>query len=133
MQTQDKSTEHEYSYELPRERVRFIAEELNMLMADKMPFLQRDYSMRQLAKDTHIPSYQLSAFINRIVGLNFNEYMNRFRVRYCEDLIHKMQADDLNMKGLALTCGFHNRNSFTAAFKKFTGFTPSEYRKFWKL
>ncbi|MES1160269.1 MAG: helix-turn-helix domain-containing protein, partial [Bacteroidota bacterium] len=92
-------------------------------------FLQFEYSINHLAKDINIPAYQLSAFINRVIGLNFNEYINRFRVRYCEELIQKGMADELNMKGLALKCGFHNRNSLTHAFKKFTGFTPSRYKE----
>jgi AraC-like DNA-binding protein len=30
-------------------------------------------------------------------------------------------------------CGFNNRNTFTVAFKKFTGNTPSDYVKQYQL
>ena len=80
-----------------------------------------------------IPAYQLSAFLNREIGLNFNDYLNQQRVRYCRRiLIQKGMVHQLNLKGLALQCGFNNRNTLTTAFKKFTGFTPSRYQKGWE-
>jgi AraC-like DNA-binding protein len=98
-------------------------------MHEKKPFLRLRYSIHALADDINIPSYQLSAYLNRELGLNFTGYMNLFRVRYCKDLIQKGHIHRLNLKGLALACGFYNRNTLTTAFKRFTGFTPSYYQK----
>jgi AraC-like DNA-binding protein len=50
-------------------------------------------------------------------------------VGHCQKLMKSGAVDRLNMHGLAFECGFHNRNSFTTAFKKFTGRTPSDYLK----
>ena len=120
-----------HSYVLSPERNLHIHQQLNSFMMEKEPFLRLEYSIAELAKDLDIPSYQLSAYINRTIGLNFNEYINRFRVWHCEELIQNGLAEEFNMKGLALKCGFCNRNSLTSAFKKFTGFTPSHYQKIW--
>lgn len=120
-----------HSYELTAERIENISEQLHKFVLEKEPFLQFGYSIRDLAEDIDIPAYQLSAFINRELGLNFNDYLNQFRIRYCEELIQKGMVSQLNLKGLALKCGFTNRNTLTTAFKKFTGFTPSRYLKGW--
>ena len=122
-----------HTYVLSTEKSLYIHQQLNSFMMEKKPFLRFEYSINQLAESLNIPSYQLSAYINRTLGFNFNEYINRFRVRHCKELIRKGLADEFNMKGLALKCGFYNRNTFTSAFKKFTGFTPSCYQRIWKL
>lgn len=103
--------------------------QMTEFMESKQPFLQIGYSIRSLASELNVPSYQLSAFLNRQLGVNFNDYLNRFRVRYSQELIREGLAQSLNLKGLSKKCGFNNRNSFTTAFKKFTGHTPSDYVK----
>lgn len=102
---------------------------MHQFMHEQKPFLRFGYSIRDLSDDIDVPSYQLSAYLNREVGLNFNDFLNQFRVRYCEELMQGGLVDQLNLKGLALKCGFSNRNTLTTAFKKFTGFTPSVYTR----
>jgi YesN/AraC family two-component response regulator len=126
---QKESPKSNTTYILSPERVSFISNRLEHFMVETKPFLKSGYTIRRLAADIAIQSYQLSAFLNQEKHLRFNDYLNRFRVRYCEDLIQNGLVSDLNMKGLAVTCGFQNRNTLTSAFKKFTGQTPSRYSK----
>ncbi|WEK35056.1 MAG: AraC family transcriptional regulator [Candidatus Pseudobacter hemicellulosilyticus] len=116
-------------YLLTIERIDQISQRLADLMVEQKPFLRSGYSIRDLSEDVNVPAYQLSAFLNRQKGLNFNDYLNQFRIRHCEDVLRSGSAELLNLKGIAANCGFSNRNTFTKAFKKFTGFTPSEYKK----
>jgi len=104
---------------------------LARLMEEQKPFLRYGYSIRDLAGDLHVPAYQLSAFLNRELGTNFNTYLNHFRVWHCEELIQKGLVSQQKLEILAMQCGFGNRNSLTSAFKKFTGFTPSRYQRGW--
>ena len=106
-----------------------IIQKMEELMRLRRPFLKSRYSIQNLAVELGVPAYQLSYLINRKMGLNFNDYMNRYRVQYCQQLMHNGAAGNLNLKGLANNCGFQNRNTFTNAFKKFTGQTPSFYAK----
>jgi AraC-like DNA-binding protein len=100
-------------------------------MEDEKPFLRFGYSIGDLAKDLKIPSWQLSAFLNREMGINFNAFLNHYRVWHCEELIQKGLTGNEGLEILALQCGFSNRNTLTTAFKKFTGFTPSRYQRGW--
>ena len=100
---------------------------LTMLMEEKKPFLTKGYHMKDMADELRIPVYQLSAFMNQVMGMNFNDYINRFRIRYCESLLQANQNPRPSLKELASQSGFNNRNSFADAFKKFTGQRPSEY------
>lgn len=116
-----------HSYELPPTRSHYISSELCLFMETEKAFLHPGYSLRDLSMSLDIPMYQLSAFFNRVMGYNFNDYLNRLRVRYCVELLRSEDVHDLNMHGLAARCGFRNRNSFSSAFKKFTGHSPSCY------
>ena len=124
-----KETAPTRSYELTPERSLYISAQLYSFMVAYKSFLHPQYSIHDLSNSINIPSYQLSAFLNRELGYNFNDYLNRLRIGHCQKLMKSGAVDQLNMHGLAFECGFHNRNSFTTAFKKFTGRTPSDYLK----
>jgi AraC-like DNA-binding protein len=121
-----------HSYSLAPDRKYMISDLLEKFMTEEKPFLRIGYSIRDLAEALDIPSYQLSAFLNREVGLNFNDFFNHYRVWHCEELIQKGLVFHLDLTGLARECGFTNRNTLTNAFKKLTGFTPSRYQRGWE-
>lgn len=126
---QEQDSKPHTVYLLTSDRIEHISERLTEHMVQQRPFLKTGYSIRNLSDEISIPTYQLSAYLNRQKGLNFNDYLNQFRVRHCEDVFRSGNDRVLNLKGIASTCGFSNRNTFTKAFKKFTGYTPSEYRR----
>ena len=125
-----KKPKTHHSSNLNPEKSKQIIKQLGDLMEQQRPFLNERYNIKSLADELKIQQYQLSAFLNRQMGMNFNDYLNQHRVRYCKELIQKGVAENLNLKGLANKCGFHNRNTFTTAFKKFTGYTPSDYTRY---
>jgi AraC-like DNA-binding protein len=100
---------------------------LNTYMIEQKPFLKPHYKLKDLSNDLQMPLHQLSAFLNKRLGMHFTDYLNQFRIKYCEELIKNEQPGKLNLKELVPKCGFHNRNTFTTAFKKFTGKTPADY------
>jgi AraC-like DNA-binding protein len=126
---QEKDVASCYSYCLSQDKIDSIGNELKRFMLDQKPFLRTGYCIRELATEIRIPAYQVSAYINQHLGMNFNDYFNWFRVRHCQDLMQKGLVNRLNLRGLAYRCGFNNRNTLTTAFKKFTGVTPSEYSR----
>lgn len=113
----------------PSEKKASILKQLDDHMQLRQPYLIENYSLKALADDLNIQQLHLSALLNHELGINFNNYLNQYRVRYCKTLIQKGATRNLNSKGLASQCGFHNRNTFTTAFKKFAGCTPSDYAK----
>ena len=128
-QAQPKKAKNGHSVNWSQDKVRNTIRQMDEFMELKQPYLQSGYNIKRLADELKIPSYQLSALLNRQVGSNFNDYLNRYRVKYCKGLIHEGSVSNLNLKGLSAKCGFSNRNTFTTAFKKFTGRTPSDYAR----
>jgi AraC-like DNA-binding protein len=95
----------------------------------KKPFLQPDYSLKQLVADTNIPRYILSAFINREYGMGFREFLNRYRIEYLIGNLDRPEWKQFTLEAIATECGFSSRTTFIKNFKEITGQTPTEYVK----
>lgn len=111
------------NYEMEKFRMRLL-----LYMRRKKPYLKPGFRIKDMAADLGVPSYQLSAFINKEMGMHFADLVNQSRVEYCKRVLRSGQAGTSSLKELAGRCGFNNRNTFTTAFKKFTGNSPSQFR-----
>ncbi|WP_194774218.1 helix-turn-helix domain-containing protein [Pararhodonellum marinum] len=98
-------------------------------MDDNRLFLKSGYTINDFSKDIHFPVYQISKCLNTFKGLGFLDYINQKRVLFCVKKFENGEWSNYKMEAIASECGFNNRNSFTNAFKKFLGTSPSEYRE----
>jgi YesN/AraC family two-component response regulator len=102
---------------------------INKFLTEKKPFLRQKYSLKDLSVDVDISANYLSAFINRYHKVNYNDFINSYRVSQSKEMIINGEWKQKTLEGIASEAGFNNRNTFTAAFKKETGQSPSEYLK----
>ena len=104
-----------------------IAEKLTHLMQEDRLFLQPDLNLQELAQHLQINAVQLSATINTIFDLNFNDYINSLRI---EEFIRLYEADKkkrFTILAIALDSGFNSKATFNRAFKKIKGSSPKDY------
>jgi AraC-like DNA-binding protein len=59
-------------------------------------------------------------------GRTFVEYITYIRI---QNSINLLVSTDLQIIDICLQSGFNNIGHFNKMFKRFTGITPSEYRK----
>ncbi len=102
---------------------------INKFLAEKKPFLQHKYSLRDLSLDVDISTNYLSAFINRYHKMHYSDFINRYRVSQSKEMIINGEWKYKTLEAIASEAGFNNRNTFTAAFRKETGQSPSEFLK----
>lgn len=121
-----KSESLEY---LTPEKESQIQNQLNIVLKQEKKHLQKGYTINDLAKDVQIPAYLLTHFINRKLETNFSDLINQERIEECCQFMGSGEYKHLTLEGLADKCGFSNRNSFSVAFKKFKGVTPSQFQK----
>lgn len=98
-------------------------------MDGKKFFLERGYSINDFSNDIHIPVYQISKSLNTFRSISFIDFINLKRIHHCVENIQNGKWSNYTIEAIANECGFNNRNSFTNAFKKFIGTSPSEYRE----
>lgn len=100
---------------------------LENYMQSEKPFLKQGYSINALSKETGIPQHHLSAMINRVYEMRFNEYLNRLRIDYISENFKNPEWENLTLEGIAKQAGFTSRTTFFNTIKKITGLSPSEY------
>lgn len=74
--------------------------------------------------DIH-PKYAMSVF-KKSTGMTLNEYLTLMRLSYAQSLLLQ---DDANILDVALASGFGSLSTFSQAFRKITGQSPSDFRR----
>ena len=114
---------------LSQNHVEQLLNKIDLLMKSEQPYLIQGYSLIDLAKDTRTSYRTLSSVLNNNHGANFNEFINKQRIEFFLTRVEQGDHQNKTLEGLAMECGFNNRNSFTKAFKALKKTTPSNYIK----
>ncbi|PKP19533.1 MAG: hypothetical protein CVU05_11140 [Bacteroidetes bacterium HGW-Bacteroidetes-21] len=102
---------------------------LEKFMLDKNPYLNPELTLTDLASQIGMSRNELSGLINNVIGSNFYLFVNGYRIDHVKHLMQKDKHMQFTLLALAYESGFNSKSTFNAIFKKFTGLTPSEYRK----
>lgn len=106
-----------------------IVQKLENHMKVNEPFMDSSLSVYDLAKQINVPSRELSIAINHNLSKHFFDYVNEYRIKKAMQLFQQTTDEKLTVLEVLYDVGFNSKSSFNTAFKKFTGQTPSEYRK----
>ena len=93
------------------------------------PYLNNKLTLNQLAEAMNLSTNHLSQIINEKMNKNFFDFINEYRVNEIKNLLPDPKYDHYTLLGVAFESGFNSKTSFNNIFKKFTGKTPSEYKK----
>lgn len=114
---------------LSQNKIEDLANRLSQLMEEQKPYLNEDLNLNTLAEQCDIQTTQLSQVINQQCQMNFYDFVNQYRVEEAKKRLLSLDFDHLTVLGIAFDCGFKSKSSFNRYFKKYTGFSPSEFKK----
>lgn len=97
-----------------------------ILIQEKL-YQNPEFTLTDLAKKINTNAAVVSKAINQGFQMNFNDFINHYRVEAVKYLIEKGEHQKSTLLGLAFDCGFNSKATFNRAFKKSTGKTPKEY------
>lgn len=86
-------------------------------------------SLERLSEELNMSTGKLSTLVNQISQRNFSDYINGLRIKDAKKLLSNPDFKDYTIVAIGLECGFNSKSTFYTAFKKFTGQTPTAYRK----
>lgn len=104
-----------------------IIKRMKEIMELEKAFADEDFSLKTLSRDLGITPQQLSQILNEKLEKNFNTFLNEYRINEARKLLIEEPARSIN--SIANAVGFNSNTSFTLAFTKHEGISPSKYRK----
>lgn len=129
--SEERAITQELEADTPRDRAPNpeVEQQLAAFMHQHKPFLNPKISVKELAKELHISARVLSEVINEHYHCNFSEYINKARIAEAQALMAAADGQKKSLLDIGLAAGFNSKTSFNVMFKRYTGETPSSYRK----
>ena len=87
--------------------------------------LESKLSLSEVSKEAFFSPYHFHRIFKLLTRETLNEYINRRRIeKSVLDIIHK----ELSISEISHTYGFSDNSSYTKAFKKYYGVSPTEFK-----
>jgi AraC-like DNA-binding protein len=112
---------------IPDAKMISLAQELMVLMEKESLFERSDLTLSEVAKKLGTNQVLLSRAVNQQFELNFNDYINQYRVEAVINRISMPEFKNQTLLAIAFDAGFNSKATFNRSFKKFTGKTPKDY------
>lgn len=100
------------------------------IVQSAMKFIAENYareglSLQDVANIVHVSPIYLSIIFKQEKGINFSDYLLEIRMKKAMELI---RSKDIKIYEVSDKVGYSNAQYFSVCFKKYTGFSPSEFK-----
>lgn len=94
-------------------------ERVEKYLEDKKPYLNPEFKITDMAKDLFSNRTYISAFINREYEMNFNRFINNYRLKEVERLQAEavQRKQKISLMEIVIHAGFSNYRSYFRAKK----------------
>lgn len=101
----------------------------NHIINSAIEFISNNYykpiGLQAASESLGLSESHLSRLFKEETGLNFLQYLNAWRINKA---VVMMKDPRKNISEIASSCGFPTAGYFAKIFKRFSGYTPTEYR-----
>ncbi|WP_267402504.1 MULTISPECIES: AraC family transcriptional regulator [unclassified Chryseobacterium] len=102
-------------------------ESLKDFMIKNEPYLDSSLTIQDLSEQLKMPVKDLSTLINLYMNKHFFDFVNEYRIEKAMELLKDQR--ELTVLEILYQVGFNSKSSFNTSFKKYTGKTPTDFRK----
>ncbi|MBV1777264.1 helix-turn-helix domain-containing protein [Burkholderiaceae bacterium DAT-1] len=88
-----------------------------------------ELSLESLAEQLALTTHELSQLINQSCGVNFQEFLNGYRVEALKRALSDPARSKVTILELGIEAGFNSKSAMNRVFKKHTGQTPTTFRR----
>ncbi len=99
------------------------------IVAEDKQYRDSNLTLKSLSESLKVSTQVLSMVINQQSELNFNNFINHYRIEESLELLRDPQYQNHTIASVAFEVGFNSISSFNTAFKKQIGKTPLDYRQ----
>ena len=121
-------TKYEKNILTPEEKNSF-AKKITDYMELHKPYLNPTLSLSEFSEMLALPAHVISQVLNVVLQQNFYDFVNGYRVNESKKLLQDPSNHQKTILEILFQSGFNSKSVFNAAFKKYTGMTPREFKK----
>jgi len=125
--TEQVQEEQEKAASMSVEELAVIKSSLEQVMKNHQPYRNPGLSLTDLAEMTGTSPHSLSRVVNEGYGMNFNDFINAYRVEEFKRLVQLEEYRNQTLLAIAFAVGFNSKSAFNRSFKKLEDCTPREY------
>ena len=111
------------------EQAKRLSEQLMVVLEDESAFRDPHLTVSKLAARISTSPHTLSQVISEELDDTFYNLINRLKVDDAKSKLTDASFSHLSIEGIGYDSGFKSKSAFYNSFKRFTGQTPSEFRK----
>ena len=108
-----------YDDGLPKDMLKVAIEYINAHLGKKL-------SLADMAAKLHISQYHFCRLFKQSTGMSPHGYLMQQRIERAKQLLRRPEK---TVTRIAADCGFANHSHFAKYFRRYTGVSPSEFRK----
>ncbi|MWC29296.1 response regulator transcription factor [Paenibacillus sp. MMS18-CY102] len=82
-------------------------------------------TLDSVSKEVFVSNTYLSSLFKQELGINFLDYLHQYRIEHAKSLLRK----NYKMYAVAKMVGYQEERYFSMTFKKWTGLTPTQFKK----
>lgn len=115
---------------LSPDRAKEMYSTLLRIMEKEKLFLDPELTLEALAEKMVINRNMLSQLINQHIGLNFNDFINTYRINEAKRILAESlkKREFLKMWRIYVEAGFNSQSTYYRVFRKLVGCTPLTYK-----
>lgn len=110
-----------------------LAERIMECFENEQPYLDKSFSLDDLANYLNVPKHQLYNCLNICLNKKFTQLRTSFRIEHAKKLLLAGNLDLKSLQGVWMEAGFSSKTNFFTTFKEETGLTPTEFLQLEKI
>ncbi len=114
---------------IPEQQSERYLQKLMNYMSSEKPYLTSTLTLKELSDRLEINPRILSKIINEKKNQNFFDFINRYRIEDAKMILSNPAKKKMTILEVLYGVGFNSKSVFNTTFKKYSGVTPTEYRK----
>jgi AraC-like DNA-binding protein len=95
----------------------------------ELAYLNSSLTILDVANAIGISTKNISQVLNEMLNKNFYDFTNSYRINLAKEKLVSTDDRGLTVLEILYDSGFNSKSAFNAAFKKYTGMTPTEFRR----
>lgn len=114
---------------LDKDQIKKLKGKLLSYFKEDEPFLNPQLNLQFVAQVLELNNNKVSFLINQAFDVNFNDFVNSYRLKHFKLIALDSNNSHLTILGLAYDSGFNSKTVFNTYFKKIEGVTPRAWMK----